>query len=195
MFFISLQDLFSFLRKSNFRIRQFQISWRHQISKHKTRNTFHWITWEVNTVCFWNLASLCHIIKEKISSKIRAKLCYTWQKFFVYVNTHFEKRKILLKAFVESQFGYFLLTWMFHSRRVNSKINYIHHECIVCKIMSCHLFEELLSLDKLLKIHHRNIESLAVELFKIKNTLLITIMNDIFQPRAVCQLKVSHWLY
>ena len=37
--------------------------------KHKTRSTFHWITWEVNIVCQWNLASFCHITKEKISSK------------------------------------------------------------------------------------------------------------------------------
>ena len=37
--------------------------------KHKTRNTFHRITWEVNTVCWWNFASLCHITKEKILSK------------------------------------------------------------------------------------------------------------------------------
>ena len=50
-FFISLQKLFPLLRKSNFRILRFQISWRHQMAKHKTRNTFHRITWEVNTVC------------------------------------------------------------------------------------------------------------------------------------------------
>ena len=49
--FISLQKLFMFSRKSNFRIIHFQISWRHEMSKHKTRNTFHWITSEVNRVC------------------------------------------------------------------------------------------------------------------------------------------------
>ena len=49
-FFISLQKLFLFLRKSNFRILDFQISWRHQMPKHKIMNAFNWITWEVNTV-------------------------------------------------------------------------------------------------------------------------------------------------
>ena len=49
MFFISLQKLFSFSRKSNFRIPDIQISWRHQIPKHKTRNAFSWIIWELNT--------------------------------------------------------------------------------------------------------------------------------------------------
>ena len=48
--FISLPKLFSFL-KSNFRILDIQISWPHQMLNHKTRNTFYWITWEVNTVC------------------------------------------------------------------------------------------------------------------------------------------------
>ena len=41
MFFISLQKLFSFLRKSNFKIPYFQTSWRHQMPRHKRRNTFH----------------------------------------------------------------------------------------------------------------------------------------------------------
>ena len=37
---------------------------------------------------------------------------------------NFEKRKILLKAFVKSHFGYCPLMWMFSSRKANSKINY-----------------------------------------------------------------------
>ena len=41
--------------------------------KHKTRNTFYWMTWEVITVFKWNLASLCHILKDIISSKHSTK--------------------------------------------------------------------------------------------------------------------------
>ena len=70
-----------------------------------------------------------------------------------------------------------LLTWMSHGRRANSKINHIHERAlrIVYKnnVLS---FEELLELDKSFKIHHRNIQSLAIELFKIKNNLSVTIM-------------------
>ena len=62
-----------FLKKSSFRILDIQIRWRHQMPRHKTRNRFYWITLEVNTVYKWNFASLCHITKEKISSKNSAK--------------------------------------------------------------------------------------------------------------------------
>ena len=94
----------------------------------------------------------------------------------------FEKRKILLKAFVESQFEYCSLTWMFHGKRANSKIIIFKKELCV---LYTKIIEELLELDKSFKIHHRNIQSLGTELFKIKTNLLATIMNDIFQPRAV----------
>ena len=38
MFFISLEKVFSFSRKSNFKIQHFRILWRHQMPNHKTRN-------------------------------------------------------------------------------------------------------------------------------------------------------------
>ena len=47
--FISLQKLFSFSRKSDIRILDIQISWRHQMPKNKTRNTFYWLMWEINS--------------------------------------------------------------------------------------------------------------------------------------------------
>ena len=43
----------------------------------------------------------------------------------------------------------------------------------------------MLELDKSFKTHDRNIQLLAIELLKRKNNLSVTIINDIFQPRAV----------
>ena len=98
----------------------------------------------------------------------------------------FEKRKILFKAFVESQFGDCPLTWMFPGRRANSKINHLHERALRIVYKNNALsFEELIELDKSFKIHHRNIQLLALELFMIGNNLSATMMNDIFQPRAV----------
>ena len=78
-----------------------------------------------------------------------------------------KQKKTLLKAFVESQFGYCPLTWAIHNRKANSKTNHIRERDlkIVCKnnVLS---FEELLELNKLFKIHHRKIQSLAIDPFK-----------------------------
>ena len=37
-----------------------------------------------------------------------------------------EKRRTLMKAFIECQFNYYTLIWMPHSRTLNNKINHIH---------------------------------------------------------------------
>ena len=42
----------------------------------------------------------------------------------------FENIKMLLKAFVESQFGYCLLIWMFRGRKANSNMNNIHKRAL-----------------------------------------------------------------
>ena len=42
----------------------------------------------------------------------------------------FNKRRTLFKAFVESQFKYFPIVWMFHSRRTNNKTNRLHERAL-----------------------------------------------------------------
>ena len=39
-----------------------------------------------------------------------------------------EKRRIVMKTFIESQFNYCPLIWMFHSRTMNNKINCLHEK-------------------------------------------------------------------
>ena len=41
-----------------------------------------------------------------------------------------EKCKILMNAFFNAQFSYCPLTWMFHSRKLNNKINKLHERCL-----------------------------------------------------------------
>ena len=92
-----------------------------------------------------------------------------------------EKLKIIMKTFVESQFNYCPLVWMFHNRELNNKINKLHERVlrIVCKNSKLS-FQELLNLDNSFTIHHRNLQKLATEMFKIKNNLSPTLMQELF---------------
>ena len=88
-----------------------------------------------------------------------------------------------MKAFVESQFGYCPLIWMFHSRGLNNKINRIHERAlrITYKDKSS-TFQELLEKDNSVSIHHRNIQKLAIEIYKVLHGFSPPILNDIFVP-------------
>ena len=91
------------------------------------------------------------------------------------------KRKLLMNAFFESQFSYSPLVWMFHSRQVNSKVNSLHYRALrMVYFDETSSFEELLIKDGSVKIHHRNLQVLAIEMFKVIKGMSPTFMNDIF---------------
>ena len=73
-----------------------------------------------------------------------------------------KQKRIFMKTFVESQFSYCPLIWMFYSRKVNSKINHLQERSLrIVYIDYITSFEDLLKKDSSLKIHHKNIQSLA----------------------------------
>ena len=80
-----------------------------------------------------------------------------------------DKLKILMRAFINSQFNYCPLIWMFHNRTQNNKINKLHERALrlVYKNDDC-TFQELLLKDNSVTIHHRNLQRLAIEMFKVK---------------------------
>ena len=92
-----------------------------------------------------------------------------------------EKIRVIMKSFITSQFNYCPLIWMFHSRRLNNRINRIHERALRLVYKDYHYtFNEMLKKDGSYSIHHRNLQKLATEMFKIKNNLSPTLMNDIF---------------
>jgi len=94
-----------------------------------------------------------------------------------------DKLRVLMKAFIESQFCYCSLLWMFHSRALNNKINKLHKRALRLVYKNNNLsFEELLIIDKSFTIHERNLQRLATEMFKIKNNLSPSFMKSIFPP-------------
>ena len=81
----------------------------------------------------------------------------------------FAQRRNIMKAFIESQFGYYPLVWMFCGRQTNSRINHIHERTLRTLYNDeISPFEELIGRDKLETIHRNNIKILAAALFKIK---------------------------
>ena len=98
----------------------------------------------------------------------------------------FKQKQTLTKTVVESQFGYCPLIWMFHSSKVNSKtihlperyLRIVYNDYITS-------FEDLLKKCNSYKIHHKNIQSLAIERFKVEKGITNPILYDIFPLRSI----------
>ena len=92
------------------------------------------------------------------------------------------KRRMLMKAFVSFQFFYCPLTWMFHSRKMEHRINSIHKRALklVYQDSPDLTFQELLAKDKSVSVHQKNLQLLATEIFKSKTGVSPELMNDIF---------------
>ena len=74
-----------------------------------------------------------------------------------------EKRRTLMKAFIESQFNYCPLIWMLHSSTSNSKINHIHERALRTVYSGYKSsFNELHDIDSSSMIHQKNVQSLAI---------------------------------
>ena len=89
-----------------------------------------------------------------------------------------------MKFFVKSQFGYCPLIWMFHSRRLYNIINSIHERALRITYQDhISIFQLLLNKDNSVSIHHRNLQALATEMFKIQRDLSPDILREIFVPK------------
>ena len=95
-----------------------------------------------------------------------------------------QKRIIMMKSFITSQFAYCPLIWMFHSRPLNNKIKSINEKSLRITYQD-HIstFQELLNKDNSVSIHHRNLQALATEMFKIHRGLSPDILREIFVPK------------
>ena len=106
------------------------------------------------------------------------------------------KCKSLMKAFLTSQFNYCPLIWMFHSRQLNNRINNINERALRLVYKDNKLtFNDLLELDNSVTIHQRNLQILATELFKVKNSLAPKIMAEVFEikePHYDVRSEASH---
>ena len=77
-----------------------------------------------------------------------------------------KKRGTLFKAFVQSQFKYCPIVWMFHGRRTNSKINKLDERALrIVYDDEVSTFDQLLAMDKCFCIYHQNIQRILIEIY------------------------------
>ena len=96
-----------------------------------------------------------------------------------YLGEH--KRKLLMNAFITSQFNYCPIIWMFCQRKSNNLINRIHERALrIAYNDYTSNFESLLREDDSVTIHHRNIQSLSLEIYKTMHEFNPVFMKNIF---------------
>ena len=96
----------------------------------------------------------------------------------------FPKMRLLMKSFVESQFAYCPLVWMFCSRTLNSKINKLQERALrILYKDDTSTFKELLEKDKSISVHDHNIKLLAKEMYKVENNILPNVLGEFLTKR------------
>ena len=76
------------------------------------------------------------------------------------------------------------ILWMCHSRLLHAQINRIHERALrIVHNDNISSFEQLLELS--IKIHYRNLQLLALEIFKALNSLSSPLMFDLFQVKDI----------
>ena len=73
---------------------------------------------------------------------------------------------------------------MFCGRKSNNRVNHLHERALrIVYNDTQSSFENLLGKGRSVSIHHRNIHSFAIEIYKIKNNMLTPIMSGLFEKR------------
>ena len=90
-----------------------------------------------------------------------------------------------MKAYFMSQFGYCSLVWMNHSRLVTNIINTLHERALHLVYndftSSC---TDLLKKDNSVIMHQKNLQNLAIEMFKVKHILAPEIVTEVFRLKT-----------
>ena len=114
-------------------------------------------------------------IRKQASNKL-----YALARIYRYLNEH--KRRMCMKSFIISQFDYCLIIWMYCQRKSNNLIKKIHERALrIAYDVSD--FDSLLEKDESVTIHQRNIQVLALEIYKTQKDLNPKFMKEIFSVK------------
>ena len=86
--------------------------------------------------------------------------------------------------FSMAQFNYYPLIWMYHNRTYDNKINRLHERYIrLIYNDKRSSFQDLFEKDNSVSIHHKNLQALVVEMFKVHTKTSPEIMQEVFQVK------------
>ena len=111
------------------------------------RNNSQELSFDGNLKFYEYILTQCKKAGRKLKALVRNCTCFS-----------LERRRTLMKAFIESQFAYCPLICMFCQRSLDTRINHLHGR--VLRILyndNESIFEDLLKKDNLVSIHHKNI--------------------------------------
>ena len=121
------------------------------------------------------ISNVCKKVQRKLTVLTRIK------KYL-----DFKKLQLLLKTFFDSQFKYCPLTWIFYNRTTNNKINRLHERALRLVYDGyVSAFEELLEKNHSFTIHHYNIQTLCIELYKVFSGQSQTMFSDLFERKNI----------
>ena len=90
-----------------------------------------------------------------------------------------------MKAYFMSQFGYCLLVWMNYRRSLNDRSNTLHErELRLLYNDFTASFTELLKKDNSVTIRQKNLQVLAIEMFKVNHNIAPEIMAKVFRLKT-----------
>ena len=94
------------------------------------------------------------------------------------------KLRKLMRAFINSQFQYCPLVWMFHGKQLNQNINKIQERALRITYKDTEFsLSDLLQKDCAVN-HTNNLEILMTEVYKTRNGLNPSFMQDVFQENT-----------
>ena len=139
-----------------------------QLKKTTTKNLLG-ITIDAHLNFNEHLTNICKCASRKLNALSRVS------SFLSY-----KHKKVVPNSFINGQFSYCRLIWMFSSIRSYRKINKLYERSLrLCHNDYTLNYDELLSKQDLVNIHIRNIQPLMIEIFKCLKGISPPIISEI----------------
>ena len=130
------------------------------------------ITLDRNSNFKGHIKNICRKADQKLSALLRISS---------HINT--DKKALLYKSMIKSQFAYCPLVWMFCFRQSNNLVNKVHERALKLIYEDNCNFQVLLEKQHVFSIHQRNLQVLMTEIYKIVNGIAPPLMNYLFTFR------------